>query len=127
MGVADASITWSEGAPVKCDCCMGWPRSTRRFDDPNLVSRAGLVALAGEQVAIAGRCGVNPHLKAFHIGLLRHPSATGTSPLAPARGSHPTADKHARNAAIEDVSLRRVCGIFIHPCCDPCAAAHAPS
>jgi len=54
---------------------MGWPRSTRRFDDPNLVSRAGLVpvmalaqraglaALAGEQVAIAGRCGVNPHLK----------------------------------------------------------------
>jgi hypothetical protein len=45
------------------------------FDDPNLVSRAGLVpvmalaqraglaALAGEQVAIAGRCGVNPHLK----------------------------------------------------------------
>ena len=45
------------------------------FDDPNLVSRAGLVpvmalaqragltALAGEHVAIAGRCGVNPHLK----------------------------------------------------------------
>ena len=45
------------------------------FDDPNLVSRAGLVpvmalaqraglaALAGEHVAIAGRCGVNAHLK----------------------------------------------------------------
>ena len=45
------------------------------FDDPNLVSRAGLVPvmalaqrtglaeLAGEQVAIADRCGVNPHLK----------------------------------------------------------------
>ncbi len=45
------------------------------FDDPNLVSRAGLVpvmalaqraglaALAGEHVAIAERCGVNPHLK----------------------------------------------------------------
>jgi Transposase DDE domain group 1 len=45
------------------------------FDDPNLVSRAGLVpvmalaqragltTLAGEQVAIAGRCGVNPHVK----------------------------------------------------------------
>jgi hypothetical protein len=45
------------------------------FDDPNLVSRAGLVpvmalaqraglaGLAGEYVAIAGRCGVNPHLK----------------------------------------------------------------
>jgi len=45
------------------------------FDDPNLVSRAGLVPvmalaqraglaeLAGEHVAIAGRCGVNPHLK----------------------------------------------------------------
>jgi len=45
------------------------------FDDPNLVSRAGLVpvmalaqrgglaALAGEHVAIADRCGVNPHLK----------------------------------------------------------------
>jgi len=45
------------------------------FDDPNLVSRAGLVpvmalaqraglaALAGEHVAIAGRCGVNAQLK----------------------------------------------------------------
>ncbi len=45
------------------------------FDDPNLVSRAGLVpvmalaqraglaALAGEHVAIADGCGVNPHLK----------------------------------------------------------------
>jgi Transposase DDE domain group 1 len=45
------------------------------FDDPNLVSRAGLVpvmalaqraglaTLAGEQIAIADRCGVNPHLK----------------------------------------------------------------
>jgi hypothetical protein len=45
------------------------------FDDPNLVSRAGLVpvmalaqraglaALAGEHVAIADRCGVNAHLK----------------------------------------------------------------
>jgi Transposase DDE domain group 1 len=45
------------------------------FDDPNLVSRAGLVpvmalaqraglaVLAGEHVAIGDRCGVNPHLK----------------------------------------------------------------
>jgi len=45
------------------------------FDNPNLVSRAGLVlvmalaqraglaALAGQHVAIADRCGVNPHLK----------------------------------------------------------------
>jgi hypothetical protein len=45
------------------------------FDDPNLVSRAGLVpvmalaqraglsTLAGERVAIADRCGVNPHVK----------------------------------------------------------------
>jgi len=45
------------------------------FDDPNLVSRAGLVpvmalaqraglaALAGQQIAIADRRGVNPHLK----------------------------------------------------------------
>jgi hypothetical protein len=45
------------------------------FDDPDLVSRAGLVpvmalaqraglaTLAGERVAIAARCGVNPHLK----------------------------------------------------------------
>src|SRR6266566_7738024 len=75
MGVADASITWSEGAPVKCDCCMGWPRSTRRFDDPNLVSRAGLVPvmalaqragladLAGEHVRLAGACGVNAPVK----------------------------------------------------------------
>ena len=68
------------------------------FDDPNLVSRAGLVpvmalaqraglaALAGEHVRIARRCGVNPHLKAGclvagmiagadsidDMGLLRH-------------------------------------------------------
>ena len=33
------------------------------FDDPNLVSRAGLAALAGGQVAIADRCGVNSQLK----------------------------------------------------------------
>jgi hypothetical protein len=45
------------------------------FDEPNLVSRAGLVpvmalaqrsglaALAGEHVAIADQCGANPHLK----------------------------------------------------------------
>ena len=45
------------------------------FDDPNLVSRAGLVpvmalaqraglaALTGEHVAIADQCGANPHLK----------------------------------------------------------------
>ena len=45
------------------------------FDDPNLVSRAGLVpvmalaqraglaGLAGEHVALADRCGANPHLK----------------------------------------------------------------
>ena len=45
------------------------------FDKPNLVSRAGLVlvmalaqraglaALAGQHVAIADRCGMNPHLK----------------------------------------------------------------
>ena len=68
------------------------------FDNPNLVSRAGLVpvmalaqraglaALAGEHVRIARRCGVNPHLKAGclvagmiagadsidDMGLLRH-------------------------------------------------------
>jgi len=45
------------------------------FDDPNLVSRAGLIpvmalaqraglaAVAGDYVAIADRCGVNPQLK----------------------------------------------------------------
>ena len=53
----------------------GLARIQASFDDPNLVSRAGLVpvmalaqraglaALAGEDVAIAGRCGVNAQLK----------------------------------------------------------------
>ena len=63
------------------------------FDDPNLVSRAGLVpvmalaqyaglaALAGEQVAIADRCGVNPHLKVPGLPLIGHTAS------APSRSS----------------------------------------
>jgi hypothetical protein len=60
------------------------------FDDPNLVSRAGLVpvmalaqragltTLAGEQVAIADRCGVNPHLK---VGCLVAGMAAGADSI----------------------------------------------
>jgi hypothetical protein len=33
------------------------------FDDPNLVSRAGLGSLAGEHVRIARPCGMNPQVK----------------------------------------------------------------
>jgi hypothetical protein len=61
------------------------------FDDPNLVSRAGLVpvmalaqraglaALAGEHVAIADRCGVNPHLKVpcLVAGMIAGADSTG--------------------------------------------------
>ena len=43
MGVAEASITWLEGAPVKCDFLHDLAKIDATFDDPNLVSRAGLV------------------------------------------------------------------------------------
>jgi hypothetical protein len=73
MGVAEASTTRFEGAPVKCDCCLA--KICASFDDPNLVSRAGLVPvmalaqqaglseLVGEHVRISRPCGVNAQVK----------------------------------------------------------------
>ena len=64
-----------ERTPRKCDCRMIRPKTHASFDDPNLVSRAGLVPvmalaqrcgladLAGEHVTIASPAGVNPDLK----------------------------------------------------------------
>jgi hypothetical protein len=75
MGVAEASITWFEGAPVQVRLLHDLGKIHATFDDPNLVSRAGLVpvmalaqraglaGLAGEQVRIARPCGVNAAVK----------------------------------------------------------------
>src|SRR5438045_9446288 len=74
MGVAEASFAELERAPDKCDCCIA-SRRRASFDDPNLVSQAGLVPvmalaqragladLVAEHVRPGGECGVNPHLK----------------------------------------------------------------
>jgi hypothetical protein len=54
MGVAEATVAGLERIPRKCDCYMSWRSFMRRllyelakihatFDDPNLVSQAGLV------------------------------------------------------------------------------------
>jgi hypothetical protein len=75
MGVVEASITWFEGAPIKCDFCMIWRRSTQTFDDLDLVSRAGLIPVMGlaqraglqdlvaEHARIGRRCGLNAPVK----------------------------------------------------------------
>jgi hypothetical protein len=75
MGVAEASITWFEGAPVKVRLLHELAKVHASFDDPDLVSRTGLVPvmalaqraglgdLAGENVRIARPCGVNAQLK----------------------------------------------------------------
>jgi hypothetical protein len=86
------------------------------FDDPNLVSRAGLVpvmalarraglaALAGEHVRVARRCGVNAQVKAGcpvagmiggadsidDMDLLRHGAMPALMPVA--RAGHPCRD-----------------------------------
>jgi hypothetical protein len=79
------------------------------FDDPNLVSRAGLVpvmalaqraglaALAGERVAIADRCGVNPHLKGIRSRARR--SAIPRSGQEPAGAGPERAGRHHQHAA----------------------------
>ena len=75
MGVIDASIPGSRGHLVSADCCMPWRKTSAEFDDPHLVSHAGLVPvmalaeraglgdLVAEHVRPAGECGVNAHLK----------------------------------------------------------------
>src|ERR1022692_2193812 len=76
MGVTEASMARIERTPVKCNCGIARPGRTHRFDDPNLVSRAGLVlvmalaercglsALVRQNVRITARTGVNADLKA---------------------------------------------------------------
>jgi hypothetical protein len=54
------------------------PRISACFDDPNLVSRAGLAALARRHVRIADRCGVNVELK---IGCLVAGMAAGADSI----------------------------------------------
>ena len=75
MGVADASRSPVERTPRKCDCCIASGKIHATFDDPNLVSRAGLVpvmalaqraglgGLVARHVQIARRCGVNAPVK----------------------------------------------------------------
>jgi hypothetical protein len=106
MGVADASITWPEGAPVKCDC-PDLAKTHASFDDPNLVSRTGLVpvmalarraglaALASGQVAIAGRCGVNRQLKVACLVAGMIAGADSNEDTCRGRNRRPTA-RHAR-------------------------------
>jgi hypothetical protein len=98
MGVAELPSPGSKGAPVKCDCLHGLGKIHATFDDPNLVSRAGLVPvmalaqraglgdLAEGHLRIARPCGVNPQVKVpclvagmiggadsiDDLGLLRH-------------------------------------------------------
>jgi hypothetical protein len=52
MGVADASIVELERTPRKCDC-RGLAKTSTTFDDPHLMSRAGLVPV----MALAQRAG----------------------------------------------------------------------
>src|SRR2546421_4797974 len=97
MGVAEASTFRAEDTS-QVRLLHGVAKIHATFDDPNLVSRAGLVpvmalaqraglaALAGEHVRIARRCGVNAQVKVGclvagmiggadsidDLGLLRH-------------------------------------------------------
>jgi hypothetical protein len=98
MGVADASSSQAKRTPRRCDCLHDVAKIHATFDDPHLVSRAGLVPvmalaqraglaeLEEEHVRIGHRCGVNPQVKVPGIaagmiggadsiddlGLLRH-------------------------------------------------------
>jgi hypothetical protein len=90
------------------------------FDDPNLVSRAGLVpvmalaqraglaALAGEHVAIAGRCGVNAHLKV--PCLVAGPLAAPVIAATRLRGGNAGSARGAASFATESVSTARATG-----------------
>ena|SRR6266581_2519728 len=75
MGVSEASMTPAGEDTSQVRLLHGLAKIHASFDDPNLVSRAGLIpvmalaqraglaAVAGDYVAIADRCGVNPQLK----------------------------------------------------------------
>src|SRR5215475_3967357 len=90
MGVADASAARPERTPRRCDCCMIWRTHTRRLNDPNLVSRAGLVpvmglaarcrlaGLAGRHVRIGQAAGVNADVK---VGCLVAGMAAGADSI----------------------------------------------
>src|SRR5438045_4575281 len=89
MGVAEASFAELERAPDKCDCCIA-ARTRASFDDPNLVShaglipvmalaqRAGLADLVAEHVRPGGECGVNADLK---VGCLVAGMAAGADSI----------------------------------------------
>src|ERR1019366_6228251 len=80
MGVAEATVVELERTPRKCDLLHGLAKIHASFDDPHLVSRAGLVPvmalaqraalsdLVAEHVRISRRCGVNAHLKGPCLG-----------------------------------------------------------
>src|SRR5215471_16207038 len=75
MGVAEAAMFPSREDTSQVRLLHDLSKIHATFDDPNLVSRAGLVpvmalaqraglaALAGEHVRIVGSCGVNPQVK----------------------------------------------------------------
>ena len=75
MGVAEASSTRFERTPRQVRLLHGLAKTHASFDDPNLVSHAGLVPvmalaqragladLVAEHVTPGGECGVNAHLK----------------------------------------------------------------
>jgi hypothetical protein len=76
MGVVEASSSRFERTPCRYNCCLpALARIRAEFDDPNLVSHAGLVRswrspsapgcrdLVAEHVRPGGECGVNAHLK----------------------------------------------------------------
>ena len=75
MGVSDASVAEFERTPRQVRLLHSLARTRASFDDPNLVSHAGLVPvmalaeragladLVAEHVRPGGECGVNAHLK----------------------------------------------------------------
>ena len=90
MGVSDASIAEPERTPGKCDCRIASAKTHASFDDPNLVSQAGLVPvmalaeragladLVAEHVRPGGECGVNADLK---VGCLVAGMAAGADSI----------------------------------------------
>ena len=90
MGVAEATVVGLERTPRKCDCCMSSTKIHATFDDPHLVSHAGLIpvmalaqraGLGGpgrEHVRIARPCGVNAQVK---IGCLAAGMAAGADSI----------------------------------------------
>ncbi len=62
MVVLYAPVTESERTPRKCNCRIARARTSAAFDDPNLVSHAGLVPV----MALAARAGLHD-LAAEHV------------------------------------------------------------